>query len=783
MMQGFPKNIKSTKGTAPSEDLIDVKAYIAKFWAKRALFLLSIILFFFLAFLLNIRSSPIYVVKASLYIRSELKNQNSQLLKEFEAFQSAVNLENEIQVLKSHSLVRSVVDSLQSNIKYYQKSFLSQKEVYGKKAPIRLVTAVASGSRKFQDYLFSVKVLDENQFSLSLMTSDSIAFVDKTFRFEESIKVFNKEFRFIRTDLFSPSVYGSEFDVKVHNIEDYTSRVISQLEISLLSLRGSILELKLETTVPEMGIDLVDKLVSTYIARELEMQNLTAIKTINFIDEQLASIQKSLFLAEDQLESFRRTNKVIDIDEEGSVVYNNLQDLGKILAKNDLELNYYDYLIEYLDNAEPKSIISPGTADISDPTLNSLVLKLNETSDQLVALGFSASEINPQVKRLKNQFESVLAAVRENALNLRNTARIRQADLKKRISEAETLLSKLPRNERELVDIKRDFNLNHEIYTYLLKEKAQAGISMATNEASSKVIDPAIKYLPSTKTGLFNYLAALILGILVPLLAILVADFFSTSIGDLNTIRKNIDAPILSVIPSIDFTKGKIKDCQTNSVCFDQVRRMIVSTNRLLLKERGPFSVIVTSCLPGEGKTFITSQTAIVLANQGKRILAVDFNFRNPGIDRIFGLKNSLGTLDVVLDNRDFKEVVQQTSLENLEVITTGALDNHLPERISMDAVTAFLKDAGAAYDYVLLDMPPISLSTHAIELSLFVDASIFVVQHGRTPVNSIKYIGDQVSSGLLVNLGVVYNDVDFKNPVNEPITNMDAKLARKYFV
>jgi capsular exopolysaccharide synthesis family protein len=549
----------------------------------------------------------------------------------------------------------------------------------------------------------------------------------------------------------------------VFNPKKYTRELIEEIKIKPINAESSILSISKETNNPETGQNIINTLMGCYIARDLSIKNATAISTVAFIDEQLSGVQSALIDAESQMESFRSDNSILNISEEGISVFAQLQELEKESAKFKMQLSYYEHLLAYLVAPNPSAgIVSPSTASIIDPALNNLIMNLNELSNQLILAEASASEINPTVKALKMQRQTTLSVIRENVKNLIKTTEIQKQDKELQIKEMERRLNSLPKSERQLVNIQRRFNLNDNLYVYLLEQKAEAGIAKASTKSSAAILDSAMSYEETQPKKLLNYILGLFFGFTIPLIAILLKEYFTTSVQSPNEVEKKLNLSLLSTIPLSHHTTDMVVEHKPKSMVAEGFRTLRSNISYMMEKQKNQ-TIMFTSFTSGDGKTFNAINMSILMARSGYKTILLGLDLRKPKIFGSFGLTNELGVSNLLVENKTLEEVLHHTSVKNLDFISAGPIPPNPNELILRPTFGELIQSLKNAYDYIIIDSPPLGLVSDALEIAKISDINIFVIRHQQTPKKALEYLEILQKKDIINKLGVLYNGLDFE--------------------
>jgi tyrosine-protein kinase Etk/Wzc len=741
------------------EDGLDLKKYIFKALDNWYWILISVVLALSIAFLINRYTTNYYLVKGTILINDKKNDLGSSVLDEMDLFSSQSNIENEKAILTSYTLMRSVVDSLELYIELNIQGNLKSSKLFDSERPfsIRLLSNPDDLSK--EDFEITVsgpeKLLLNRANTRDLTDAVSYTYGD-TLQFKELIFCIEQE----------PSVSinrNASFILSFTNPEKLTKKLIKQIKINNLNKGASILEISQEATNTIESIALIRRLMDYYIQRELNLKNETATRTITFINGQLQGIQKELFSAESKLENFRTSNKILDISQEGVGVYNRLQELEQRISELGLHLNYYDYLTDYLKKQDISgSIVSPTLAGIEDKVLNNLILDLNGLYSQQIRLQSSASEINPQVKMINTQIRSLINAIIETTANLINTTQLVKHDLQLRLASAEQELNTLPANERQLLNIQRSFHLNNDLYMYLQEKLAEASIAKASAVANSQIIDPPLIYEQTKPKNLINYGIGFLLGLLFPIMLVVLKDYFTFSIQNVQEVENMIKTPILSLV-------GLSKH-QSELVMHEKPRSSIAEGFRVLrsslpyLSEKPIQTILLTSFSSGEGKTFNAINTAIMLAKTGKKTLLLGLDLRKPKIFEAFKVTNAAGVSNVLVGAKKWQDVVHVTEVDHLDFIAAGPVPPNPNELLVRETFRLLMDELKKSYEYIVIDTAPIGLVSDGLEVARYADATLFVIRHKTTPKIAIKYLKDIQDKKLVSNVGIIYNGMESTN-------------------
>jgi len=341
-----------------------------------------------------------------------------------------------------------------------------------------------------------------------------------------------------------------------------------------------------------------------------------------------------------------------------------------------------------------------------------------------------------------------------------NTSNITIQDIDSRIAKLNAQISKLPTTEKELINIQRKFDINDDIYTFLLQRRSAAEIARASNSPDYDVVDPAklssvVQVAPKKK---MIFLGAFFLGLMFPIGLILLKDVVNERIIDKREVEKSTNFPLLasiarnekrSMIPVSDFPKSLISES------FRSLRTSL----QFFHKNDGKHKFLVTSSFSGDGKTFVAINLAIAYSYFGKRTLLLEFDLRNPKISSYMKINNTRGLSSYLINDAKLEDIIQNTGINNLDIITSGELPPNPVELMASENTKNLMEILESIYDYIIIDSPPIGIVTDSYLLMSYSDINIFTVRLNHTNKKLFVSLMKDIEQKEIQNFGVVVND------------------------
>jgi len=737
----------------------EIKKYFFKAISYWYLFVISIVISVFAAKWINKHAIPTYGLHSTVMLKDE--SNEEEIAGGLTLFSKRKNLNTQVGILNSYSLSKDAVEELEFETSYFRdERFRKDYEIYNK-SPF-----VVNYDTTYSQYIgipVNVNFKSENEITISIERFN----VEKVINIGEQFTLDNFSFNISHRDTlsFNKSIIGKKYFFRKNSINSIVQNYLGRLEIEVSPEKSSILWLWLIGTVPQKDADYLNKLIEIYIRNGLDEKNQKAASIIEFIDDQLAGVSDSLQKTESNLQKFKQRNKTLDISNEGMLLLTRLTDFQKYHEKQKKKLAYYQYLHDELSEKKiVKSLTAPSVMDIVDPILLSYLEKLSEHITNRDVLDFNVKSDIPISEKLDLQIRQMQNQIFIHAKKNIEVTESEIEEVKNNISKINRDINRLPVSERQIINIERKFNINDEIYTLLLRRRTEAAITQASNKADTKMLDrarpeTAVKKSPDTGG---NTKKGILFGLIIPILIIVVIEFFNNKIEDKSDIESRTSIPIYGTVgktrhkcnlPVVVYPKSPISESF----------RSIRTNMQYILKGKDKKIIAVTSSVSGEGKSFISSNLAAILAVSEKKTLLVGLDLRKPKLQEDFNYNNEKGISSYLVEHCEYEDVVQETTVENLHVALSGHIPPNPAELIESERMTTFFKKAVDEFDYVIVDTPPIAVVTDALLLADIADAFLFIMRQGYSSKNVIKLIKDAQKDNDLLNLGIILNEVQIK--------------------
>ena len=746
------------------EESIDIKKYLFKFLSNWYWFAITISVALAIAYMVNRYSEPIYTISSSLIISDKQSDVASveAIIEELgrSRVRRKATVVNEISILKSYKIARMALEELDFGISYVGvgKREIAETKLYHN-CPF-IVIPDSSHSQIF-GYPVLIKVLSSKEYLLEINDQYSIK---KKLKFGETFESDIFKFRIV---LRNPNyAYDENNSNKYYfffnNINSLANQYRSRLNIGVNDEKGSILTLSIRGYVPDKMATYLNKLSEVYIRSELTEKNLRAENTIRFIDEQLQNIVKDLNAAEKRLQEFRTNNQVFNLTQKGDLLFTELTRIQSEKMPFEIKNRYYNYLKEYIKNQDKNDpIVAPSILNINDPTLQALVNQYNEKLSKQNSFSNIAKEDTPNIMYLQNELNKLLESIKELVVASQQTNQITLEAFNQKINNTNQKISLLPLNERQLINIEREYKLNNELYTFLLEKRAEAGITKASNIADNKILDTARpenahQIAPNRSQ---NYMMALVLGLGIPGAIILAFIFLNNKIIDKKDIERNTNFPIIGTIGHNE-AHNEVPVYLDPKSSISESFRSLRTNLQYILHEEDQKTIMITSTISGEGKTFASINLATIIAMSNKKVLLVGLDLRKPTLHKIFNVSNETGISTYLSNQSNYETIIKETYIENLHIAPSGPIPPNPAELIETNNMSTFFKNAVKEFDYVIVDTPPLALVTDAMLVSVYTNVNIFMIRQNYSNKQIFELINDIGYNKKIKNINLLINDL-----------------------
>lgn len=746
LFQHFQKQKKG--GLTPRELVLKYIRFLPWLIISLALGLVS-------AYLVLRYSTPVYNVSAKLLVKNN--NQNSAIGEKFDIFMmdgsSRNNINDEEDIIKSRMMARRVIEKLNFQYQYINKGQFRSSLIHPREMPFFAIVEAADSSRS---YSIDVTITSTSEFV--------IGDPPVTKKFGEWFDFGGAKWKLVRTS-FELSRYNSKiFSITKTPIGKASASLASALNVVRGEGYSNIFMLSYATENVVMGSDIVNQYMAEYQKYSLEEKREIAFNTLEFIDEQLDTVKRELSEVESMLKEYREKNRVIDPEAQTMLYLSNISESSKLITEQAVKIKIADQLYNYINDQKNPLRVVPTSLGIMEPSLLQQITEYNklllerETSLQTIP------PANPIIVNLDVAIKKLRADILENLINIRRTYQTTLTDLDRNNSASESRVSTVPSVQKKLLEINRQQKILEELYSFLLQKRLETSIGSASTISSIRVVEPAFySNNPISPNKRSIYLLAIFLGLLIPVGTIVIMEYLNDRVQSKRDVERVTDAPILGEVGHSEDSNTLVVGKTNRKVVAEQFR-MIRTNMQYVLHGKEKITLMVTSSFSGEGKSFVSTNVAGVIALAGRKTVILEFDIRKPKILQGLGLERSNGITNFVVGTCELKDLpVPVPGVANLYVIPCGPIPPNPSELLLEPRIGELFDYVKANFDAVIVDTAPVGLVSDAITLGKFADSTLYIIRHDYTRKKQIQLIQDLYESERLPSLSIVINDIKIR--------------------
>lgn len=761
------KNHIKNSGTA-IVDIEDLKAII-RIAAKNWYIVIGLVLISFSAsYLYTYKLINVFAAQTQLILETnDQVNEQSIIGENFGSYynwwnKSSIDNTTEMRVIQSYDLINNAVNRMKLDVSYYIIGRVKTTEGYDD-MPFEI--EVLATNPRFYEQEIAFKVIDEHKYRLQVtMNGQEInkeGVFDKEF-IDSDIKLLIKN-KTILPDNVS-SVSATDYKIIIHDIPTLVYRFQAALSVENPD-NTNILQLKLEDVIPERAQAFLDTLTKVYIENSVKTRLEVNANTLNYIEKQMAEVTEVLTSIEDTMQQYKENKGILDLNKEQEDYFKKMSEYDAQRSKLNIELGALNSLEKYIIEDKDPQFLPPDVYVVSDDAflkqstseLYKLQIQENERLNDATQANFGIIEGKQRILKLKN---NLLIYINNSKKAIEESMK----DVEKQISFYVSNIKTIPKKQRDMLSIERNFDVNQKMYLFLLEKKSNTIIGRAGILPETKVIETARNIgviRPDKKKIRFSFLAS---GLILSLIIVFIRTTFFTNIESIDELKKKTSFPILGEIifsPSVANWAIAVEK-ESKSPIAESFRTIRTNLQYMALGE-GSKVVVVTSNNPGEGKTFTSLNIAAILAKAGKRVLILELDLHKPKIQKALNMVADIGISTIVIGKSTIEESIKETHIENMYALLSGPTPPNPSEMILSKPMEKIMEYAKQHFDYVIIDTPPIGLISDALVLMKHADVSLFVLNTKFASKESIQNVHDIVNMNRLQHFGFILNGVKRK--------------------
>lgn len=761
------------------DEKIDIQQLLFKYIIHWPWFVGAVLVCLIGAWIYLRMATPVYNISATVLIKDDKKGGNTGSMVGLEELglsgliSSSQNIDNELEVLRSKTLVKEVINLLNLYVSYTDEDGFPSKNMY-KTSPV-LVSLTPQEAEKLTDpMVVEMALYGEGGLEVNVTVGDKeyqkhFEKLPAVFPMDEGTLAFfqSPDSLSLKKDTMEASSNIRHITAKIKSPMKVARAYCENLKIEPTSKTTSVAVISLKNSSLQRGQDFINQLLEMYNRNTNNDKNEIAQKTAEFIDERINIISKELGSTEANLENFKRNAGITDLTSEAQIALTGNAEYEKKRVENRTQISLIEDLRKYIRGNEYE--VLPGNIGLQDPGLVATIERYNEMLVERKRLLRTSTENNPTIINLDTSIRAMKSNVQATLDGSLKGLLITKADLEREASRFSRRISDAPGQERQFVSIARQQEIKAGLYLMLLQKREENAIALAATANNAKIIDEAIADdIPVSPKRRMIYLIALVLGIGIPVGIIYLIGLTKFKLEGRADVEKLTTIPIVGDIPLTDEKNekdGSIAVFENQNNLMSETFRNI-RTNLQFMLQNDKKVILVTSTVSGEGKSFISANLAISLSLLGKKVVIVGLDIRKPGLNKVFRLSTKEKGITLYLANpeTDLMSLVQPSDInQNLYILPGGTVPPNPTELLARDGLDKAIEILKKSFDYVVLDTAPVGMVTDTLLIGRVADLSVYVYRADYTHKVEYTLINELAEEKKLPNLCTVINGVDLK--------------------
>jgi len=712
--------------------------------------------------------APIYESYSIIKVKANETQQTEDVINNSISTTKSKDVLEEISLLKTFKVNSRSLDIVDFKTHYYVKRDYKKVEIYTDDSPIE-ITNIQIFDPEIVGKMLTITPVEKG-FNISYKASyknklKKTILQDSIFRLKDFNKrdfnqlISNKQIRFKirkKIDFFQPVsfiIFGQKRDI-------FEKLIINKLNIEQLEKDTSLIKISFTDTIPLRANLYVDALTKSFIDYSIESKNTQNHKTLDFITEELKNIKKELKRSEQKLESHQISKNIVKPSEQAALYIQNLSNIEIKISENNLRKKLINNLISFVKNNYNLDAIAPSISKLNDQNTLGLITKLQDYQIAEEELTLEYTDEYPKLKTTRKQILNIRNKIQYNLDTLRKNIDYVNTNLKTRKATYESDMQTLPSKERELVNIKRNYEVKSKMYEYLLRKQAENKIIQLATFSDYQIIDNAYNtFLPIEPVPILVISISLVIGLLISSLLAFIRYSRNIYIQNKEDIEKMTVLPLYGSIPYYKQRKNSLTVNKVVKSPFSESFRTL-RTNLQFINYKGEKgkTILISSTIAGEGKSTTSANLATILEMAQYKTIIVNFDLRKPSLHKFFDITTEKGVSSYLSGKNTLDEVIMPTEFANLDIITAGPIPANPSELILSKKVPLMIEMLKEKYQYVIIDTAPIGIVSDTKTIMRYSDLNLIIIREDYARKDFLLTIEAMIEQHSFSNVGLILN-------------------------
>ena len=746
-------------------DLVNIVLY-NWYW-----FVFSVVLCLMGAVIYLMWAPKIYERTATVLIKDDKSNSGeTAVFQDLSIFEGKHNVNNEMIVFKSKSLMTEAVRRLKIDISYTWKDRLRLIEMYTN-TPVMFTFL---NIEETQPVSLKMKLLPDNEILLwDFKTENLISAPPVTALLNDTVKTPIGELVAIPTLWYNETWFNKTITVTKSPVANVIDHFRQAMTVSLTDKQTTAVNLSIKDESIQRAEDVLNTVIAIYNEDAINDKNTMAVTAENFINDRIIIIEDELGSVDRRIQTFKTQQQLTDMKSDAQLALQEGSEADRAIVMLQSQRTMAEYIRTYLADPANSTEMIPANTGVEDLKLEAQIANYNQTLIRRNRIIENSSERNVVVQELNSSLNSMRRSIMLAVDNLIVNLDIQIRAARARTERTRARIAAVPQQQSEVTSISRQQQIKEELYLYLLNKREENAINKAITESTARIIDPANGSAgPVAPRSMIILMAAFLLGLVFPsavIYLLLLSDITVRGRKDLTSV---LSIPFLGEVP---YKKQKyvsdIDEILVRKSGRDPISEAfrIIRTNMdfMRVKQDRMQVIMTTSTQIGSGKTFVASNLAASLAMTGKKVILIDMDIRKGTLSRGLKISKQLDGHDVGLTSYLSKMVenaesviVQDRKYENIDIIHSGPEPPNPAELLLSPRLDELIDQLRETYDYILIDNVPCEIVADAYISNRVVDLTLYIVRAGKIDRRRLPDIEQIYRDEKLKNMALILNGV-----------------------
>lgn len=669
---------------------------------------------------------------------------------------SPANLQSEKFIIQSRSILLNAIKQLDYNISFYISGRIRNYDLYPAK-PIEISLSKFDSLNFFREPI-TFSPIDRKTFKLHW--NEAGTETQKTFRYNSPVHIGSTSFTLAYNGPINTNI---SYLFKFNTPETLLERVSSGLRTNDITKNANIISMQQTDSNPQFAADILNAIMNAYRHYDQSQKTQSASQIIRFINEQQTYLSAAVKGSESSLETYKQRSGIMDVGTSTNIALSKVSNLETQRSLLNIQLIAIDQLKKQIAGNQNEVSLNFNLEGSIDPLLGNLVSNLNSLlRDKNILLktynaaSVPIADLNLQISEIKN------TAIRNiSASTQRIQKNINYLDTQ--LGQVNKQVAALPAAEKDMISLRRDFEINEKVYSFLSEKKLEAQINKSAILPSATIIEEAgVNYAPVSPNTAKIYRSAVLFGLLSGLTILVLIRVLNPYIYDKESVEQATNTPIVGIIrkfpDKVDEDNTQILALTKPRSIFAESVRAVRTNLNFLASEKDSKIICITSEVSGEGKSFVALNLSSTLALIDKKVVLIGADLRRPKLHKAFGGSNSKGLSNYLVGQCPIETIIQPTAHKNLDFISSGPIPPNPAELLHHERLSSLLNDLRQRYEIIMIDTAPIGLVSDSIPLICKSDINLFVIRYGKSKHHAAAIPEALAQEYGLTNMAIVLN-------------------------